>query len=221
VTKFNGYYNQVVQMKKSGWNEADILERAKEMYLQFYGGGTHLKKKKPFSYMNCWEYLLDKEKWRVVRVDAKRKTPSASASAQQNIGTELQVIQLGQASASAHERPPGNKKSKAVLKLEQQKDRIEDDFKMATIKMVASHEKRTAAMEDAVKLQRRNANMQLFSLDLSKVPPESARYYEMLREEAMEEIVAARATAAVRAVPKVTPVVEEPVAVSEDFEGEV
>ena len=43
----------------------------------------------------------------------------------------------------------------------------------------------------------------------------------MLREEAMEEIVAARATADVRAVPKVTPVVEEPVAVSEDSEGEV
>ena len=108
VIKFNGYYNQVVQMKKYGWNEADILEHAKEMYLHFYGGGTHLKKKNLFSYMNWWEYLRDKEKWRVVRVDAKRKTPSASASAQQDTGTELQVIQPGKQSASAHERPPVN-----------------------------------------------------------------------------------------------------------------
>ena len=49
-------------MKKSGWNEAGQIEYAKQLYLQFYGGGTKFKKPKLFGYMNYWEYFLDKEK---------------------------------------------------------------------------------------------------------------------------------------------------------------
>ena len=89
---------------------------------------------------------------------------------------------------------------------------------MATIKMVTSHEQRTAAMEEAVQLQRKNANMHFFSLDLSEVPPESTKYYEMLRDEAMDELVAA---CTVAAPPKVTPLAVEPVLVPENSEGEV
>ena len=55
--------------------------------------------------------------------------------------------------------------------------------------------------------------MHLFPLDLSKMLPESAKYHKLLREEAMDELVAA--CDACRA-PKVIPLAIEPAPVSKD-----
>lgn len=157
--KFAGHHAAVIDLKISGIDEEEEIQRAMELH-------AASQKDKRFKRLECWRLLRHEPKWNALR---ERKTPSTPA------------VTNGSAAVTADERGVGVKAAKAAAQEQEAQEASHKRLARATVMMAQSSRKRVRALEEANSICEEANNLALFATRLCDLDADAQQFYRMKR----------------------------------------
>ena len=177
VNKFIGCYSKVEDLEESGTNEDDMLEKAKNMYLD--NSLDSKGKRHQLKNIECWRFLKDKPKWKAYRDKSTPKKPMKKNKFKDATGDEENNDSIVR--YERENRPPGIKESKRQEILEAKSKREDQDLAIST-KILADA---VLAKADAQALC---ATFKLFTTQLEGMTDMARQFIELQQKTVLNQL---------------------------------
>uniref|UniRef100_A0A5B6Z2L5 Putative la protein 1 n=1 Tax=Davidia involucrata TaxID=16924 RepID=A0A5B6Z2L5_DAVIN len=202
VNKFCGCHAHIEAKRQSGVSEQDKILQAKLMYQEMHHAS--------FQFEHCWNELRYQPKWLEVGQKKKaRKSSSVSPCASSHSTPDS--INLGENDAQGDvfldlERPLGRKAKKEPFKRQRNKERVDDNSIVVSIKEMKvekeqindkmeflertyfQEQKRLSIMQMQLRMEQQKEEEKIMSVDTTNMPPFQAEYYKHCQKEILDKV---------------------------------
>ncbi|PLW58189.1 hypothetical protein PCANC_00904 [Puccinia coronata f. sp. avenae] len=193
VNKFNGCYRQIVNANQSGASHNDRLSAALKLYCKTEG--------KPFTRLQCFNILVNAEKWNAYCADLELKN-TATKKLASNADSPALVMDLSSEvtpsdatsevtvvpASSEPGQPIGNRKAKQIKQEDGKSAKWKEDMLTVQQKLAAQNDIQNQILAKQKDAMQTLAEESIMNVDISTISESRRPYYEWKQKQIMARV---------------------------------